>query len=243
NIQKPEKRIQENIVMTDDEEKVEGVEPTPAEKKKKGKGKTLIILVGGFFLSFAVICVGMYFVMKTMRPPVPPQTAEEIQGAVVDSMSQIAGDIIEDNVVVEEVPAIDLTKYGLPEDSLLAVDQVKRVIAQLEEERDDAYAQLSGIRLDLSSQEETSDSLQQELAELLQLQDKFDATSINRLARIFESMKAKEAAPVMVQLSDNVNVTILMKMKERPAAKILSEMPVSRAAAISRMISQKVLES
>ena len=229
--------------MADDEEKVEGVEPTPIEKKKKGKGKTLIVLIGGFFLSFAVICVGMYFVMKTMRPPVSPQTAGEIQGAEMDSMSQIAGDIIEDTLIVEEVPAVDLTKYGLTEDSLLEADQVKRVIAQLEEERDKAYAQLAGAQQDLSSQEEASDSLQRELAELLQLQDKFDATSINRLARIFESMKAREAAPVMVQLSDNVNVTILMKMKERPAAKILSEMPVSRAAAISRMISQKVLES
>ena len=229
--------------MADDEEKVEGVEPTPIEKKKKGKGKTLIVLIDGFFLSFAVICVGMYFVMKTMRPPVPPQTAGEIHGAEMDSMSQIAGDIAEDTLIVEEVPAVDLTKYGLTEDSLLAADQVKRVIAQLEEERDKAYAQLAGAQQDLSSQEEASDSLQRELAELLQLQDKFDATSINRLARIFESMKAREAAPVMVQLSDNVNVTILMKMKERPAAKILSEMPVSRAAAISRMISQKVLES
>ena len=96
---------------------------------------------------------------------------------------------------------------------------------------------------DLNEKEETVVSLNNELEELLALEGDLDRKRITRLAKILESMKPQEAAPVMGQLTDDLNVVILMKMKERPAGKILSEMPVPRAAAISRRISQKVLES
>jgi flagellar motility protein MotE (MotC chaperone) len=205
------------------------------KRQSKGKGMKILMLAGGFLVSFAVICVGMYFVLEKVTPIPPPESIQEAADMSADTLS--------DTVAIPEVPDIDLTEYGLPADSLIAADEVKRAIAGLLEEQDQTRSELVQIQDNLNSRTITVDSLRRELAELMEQEGKIDARQINRLARIFESMKPAEVAPVMSQLTDDVNVMILMKMKERPAGKILSEMPVSRAAAISRMISEKILES
>jgi flagellar motility protein MotE (MotC chaperone) len=216
--------------------------PTTVEEKKPGKAKTLLVLVGGFFLSYAVICFGMYFLLKTLQPPV--QLIEQVAG---DSSSAISNTLAFDNSADASapkaiIPDIDLTAYGMPAGDMIPADSVKVAIAKLVEDRDIARNALAEVQRNLASKEQKADSMQQELAGLLKNMDDLDARRISRLAKIFESMKADAAAPVIAQLSDDVTVSILMQMKERPAAKILSEMPVTRAAAISRLISQKVLE-
>jgi len=225
--------------MAKDDQKEKKKKEKPKKKDKKGR-IPIIFLAGGFLLSFLVICIGMYFVLKTLQPEIPPEIAEE---AVTQDSTMFVDSVQSDSVNQPVVPDIDLTQYGLPEDSMITADQVKIAIAELLGDVDDANNQVTEVNKDLNEKKIAVDSLQNELQELLALEGNFDRKRINRLAKIFESMKPKEAAPVMGQLTDDINVVILMTMKERPAGKILSEMPVTRAAAISKRISQKVLES
>jgi flagellar motility protein MotE (MotC chaperone) len=216
--------------------------PAEVEEKKSGKAKTILVLVGGFFLSYAVICAGMFYLLNTLQPQ-----AQITEQAAKDSAGTVSGAQVSDNSAAASapkmvIPEIDLTEYGLPASDMIPADSVKVAIAKLVEDRNIARNALAEVQRNLASKQQKADSLQQELAGLLENLDDLDASRISRLAKIFESMKADAAAPVIAQLSDDVTVSILMKMKERPAAKILSEMPVSRAAAISRLISQKVLE-
>jgi len=222
-------------------EKVTNADTEPKKLKIPG----LVKWVGGFFVSFVAICVGMFFLLRSMQPPeitpvIPMTVGQSVPESTIAAAEEIPVVAIPSNNV--EIPDIDLTEYGLPAGGMIPADSVKVAIARLLQEKDKTQQELAAIQQNLTSKAQTADSLQHELAVLLQTQGDFDAKRISRLAKIFEAMKADEAAPVMAQLSDDVNVSILLKMKERPAAKILSAMPIPRAATISRLISQKVLE-
>ena len=220
------------------------------EEKPKSKKKTIIMMAGGFLLSFLVINVGMYFLLK-MTQPLPPQVAQKIQVSdsttnpvlVADTNATIPAGIESDTSAIAEKPIMDSAAYGLPQDSLIPASKVKEMMARLLKEQDTTQTQLSEVAAPLSTTEGSPDSNQAELRVLMAKGNNFDMNRIARLAKIFEAMKPKQAAPVLSQLDNDVIVLILLKMKERPAAKILGEMSVERAASISRQISQKVLES
>ena len=220
------------------------------EEKPKSKKKTIIMMAGGFFLSFLVINVGMFFLLK-MTQPIPPQVAQESLVSDSTAVSMVAADttgsipegIESDTSAMTEKPNMDLAAYGLPQDSLIPASKVKEMMARLLREQDSTHAQANEVAAPLSNTENTADSTQAELGVLMAKGSNFDMNRIARLAKIFEAMKPKQAAPVLSQLDNDVIIMILLKMKERPAAKILGEMSVERAASISRQISQKVLES
>jgi flagellar motility protein MotE (MotC chaperone) len=217
-----------------------------AEKKLKSK-KTILLMAGGFLLSFVVICVGMYFLLK-MTQPLPPAT-ELAQGTATtdttakDTTRALSEKIDSTTTPQSEESKTELAANALPEDSTVVAAKAKESAENLQNEKDTTQTPLSEAVAPPDLTESTSDSNGQELKALIQKGPAFDPNRITRLARIFEAMKPKQAAPVMSQLDNEVIVMILMKMKERAAAKILGEMSVERAASISRQISQKVLES
>ena len=63
--------------------------------------------------------------------------------------------------------------------------------------------------------------------------------SATRLARMYEAMKPEDAAPIVAALDTAVILDIMMRMKERPAAKILGRMDPALAAAISTRLSAR----
>lgn len=61
--------------------------------------------------------------------------------------------------------------------------------------------------------------------------------SANRLAKMYEAMKPDQAAPIMGSLELEIVLEIMSRMKERPAARILSKMDPGFAAEISTHLS------
>jgi MgtE-like protein len=59
-----------------------------------------------------------------------------------------------------------------------------------------------------------------------------------RLVRLYEGMRPKEAAAVIGQLDSGLSVTILLGMRERQAAKILGQLPPKKAAELITRMSQ-----
>ena len=59
---------------------------------------------------------------------------------------------------------------------------------------------------------------------------------ISKLARMYESMKPKEAADIINKIDDNTAVQILLKMEEEVAAKLLANMPSLKAATLSKVL-------
>ncbi|NQS98243.1 MAG: hypothetical protein HQ591_07305 [candidate division Zixibacteria bacterium] len=63
---------------------------------------------------------------------------------------------------------------------------------------------------------------------------------VARLVRIIDKMNAKETASIFAKLDDDFVVQLLLRMKERNAAKVLSIMPASRAARLTAKISEQM---
>jgi flagellar motility protein MotE (MotC chaperone) len=68
------------------------------------------------------------------------------------------------------------------------------------------------------------------------------AGRVKRLARLYEGMRAKEAAAVLERLERPLAMRILSLLSERQAGKILSAMNPSAAAEVSRLLGQATLE-
>lgn len=63
--------------------------------------------------------------------------------------------------------------------------------------------------------------------------------SAEKLAKMYEAMKPAQAAPILSALELDIILDIMIRMKERPAAKILSYMDAGLAAQVSTRMSLK----
>ena len=66
-----------------------------------------------------------------------------------------------------------------------------------------------------------------------------EAAEIDRLVRIFEGMKAKDAAPRLAALDDKVRIPIAAKLKDRALSAILSQMPAPEAKKLTELLAQR----
>jgi hypothetical protein len=74
---------------------------------------------------------------------------------------------------------------------------------------------------------------------LLAQADGREATEVDRLVKVFEGMKAKDAAPRMVVLDDSVRLPIAAKMKERSLSAIIAQMPPQEAKRLTESLSRR----
>ncbi|MDP3855905.1 MotE family protein [Phenylobacterium sp.] len=66
-----------------------------------------------------------------------------------------------------------------------------------------------------------------------------EQAEIDRLVKVFETMKAKDAAPRMVGLDDAVRVPMAARMKERSLAPILAAMPPAEARKLTELLARR----
>jgi flagellar motility protein MotE (MotC chaperone) len=71
------------------------------------------------------------------------------------------------------------------------------------------------------------------IGEMVEAQEK----STKKLAKLYESMPAKEAASILSGMDMELVLGVLKRMKERPAAKIMAALDPARAAALSSLMS------
>lgn len=60
--------------------------------------------------------------------------------------------------------------------------------------------------------------------------------NVRRLAKIYEAMRPEEAAPILQQMDNQSVIDLLLRMRQRNAARILTQFPAERAAQISQQI-------
>jgi flagellar motility protein MotE (MotC chaperone) len=74
---------------------------------------------------------------------------------------------------------------------------------------------------------------------LLNETDAKQAAEIDRLVKVFESMKAKDAAPRLSALDDSVRIPIAAKMKERSLSAIVAQMPAAEAKKLTEALARR----
>jgi flagellar motility protein MotE (MotC chaperone) len=100
----------------------------------------------------------------------------------------------------------------------------------LEEEK----AALSARESELRKRREELETLDEELSRKMAVIEKAESTRITQLAKLYNGMDARAVAQLMANLDDLTVVSILPRMKQQNAARVLQMIPAKRAARLSK---------
>jgi flagellar motility protein MotE (MotC chaperone) len=103
----------------------------------------------------------------------------------------------------------------------------------LEEER------LKILKADIQAQIEQLKKLKQELEQEKKGLEGKKKEQLVKVAKIYESMPAEEAAKAIEKLDDDTAILILTSLKPRTAGKVLGQIESARAASLSKKALQK----
>lgn len=82
-------------------------------------------------------------------------------------------------------------------------------------------------------------ALKGEVQGLLNQADAQEQAEVDRLVKVFEGMKAKDAAARMAVLDDGVRLPIAAKMKERSLSAVLAAMPAGEAKKLTESLAKR----
>lgn len=156
-----------------------------------------------------------------------PTIAKEGENAKKDGEEwRDAGDEDFTHSGVQEGLYRDLTKRreGL-EKREKALATREALLEAAEREMDQKVRELTGLRTEIEG--------------LLNKQSEEEKARAESLVRIYEGMKAKDAARIFNSLDTDVLLMVLTKMSERKSSPILAEMDAERARTITIMMSQQ----
>ena len=114
---------------------------------------------------------------------------------------------------------------------------------QREREMDTQLALLAAAEAKLDAKVKALNALKGDVQGLLTQVDAKEQAEIDRLVKVFEGMKAKDAAPRMVLLEDSVRLPIATKMKERALSAILAQMPAAEAKKLTEAMAERFAET
>lgn len=108
-----------------------------------------------------------------------------------------------------------------------------------EQDMDVQLALLAAAEAKLDAKMKALNGLKAEVAGLMTQADAKEQAEIDRLVKVFEGMKPKDAAPRMVLLDDAVRLPIAAKMKERALSAILANMPAAEAKKLTEALASR----
>ncbi len=114
---------------------------------------------------------------------------------------------------------------------------------QREQDIDVQLALLAAAEAKLDAKVKTLTGLKGDVQSLLNQADGKEQAEVDRLVKVFEGMKAKDAAPRMVLLDDAVRLPIAGKMKERALSAILAQMPPAEAKRLTESLSRRFADA
>jgi flagellar motility protein MotE (MotC chaperone) len=106
------------------------------------------------------------------------------------------------------------------------LDTQVQLIAAAEAKLDARIAQMNGLKSDVQN--------------LLNQSDQQAQAETDRLVRVYEAMKPKDAANRMTLMDDSVRLPMAAKMKERALAAILAQMPPEDAKALTEKLANRL---
>lgn len=159
-----------------------------------------------------------------------PAEGDAATNAVIPAGGDVSGD------AVAATAAPEPAQCETPEDMLLLIAREREQIAV---QKADAEAKIAEAAL-------ASEALNAEIARLEALKKEIDSFAaarseaqqeeLERLVKVYETMKAKEAAALLEEMDMGTTMELFGLMKERKAASILGAMNPVRARAISRIL-------
>jgi flagellar motility protein MotE (MotC chaperone) len=139
--------------------------------------------------------------------------------------------------------AAELAKEaGLSPAELQVLQSLGSRRGELDRREEDLSTQLglmAAAEAKLDAKVKALNGLKADVQSLLAQANGREATEVDRLVKVFEGMKAKDAAPRMVLLDDSVRLPIAAKMKERALSAIIAQMPPPEAKRLTESLSRR----
>jgi len=110
---------------------------------------------------------------------------------------------------------------------------------QRESDLNTQLALLAAAEAKLDAKAKALAGLKADVQGLLTQADGHEAAEVDRLVKVFEGMKPKDAAPRMTLLDDSVRLPIAAKMKERSLSAILAQMPPAEAKKLTESLAKR----
>lgn len=139
-----------------------------------------------------------------------------------ETIARYMGKIPDTVAVTDTVPSLAQLK---------ALDFTKR-----ENELDEREGEITEEEQRLAFQRDSLSQVRRELELLITQREQGTQERIQKLAKIYDSMRPETAAPILEQLDEQIIVQIMSEMQERQVAKVLAEIdPITAADIIQRL--------
>ena len=112
-----------------------------------------------------------------------------------------------------------------------------------ENDLDTQLALMAAAETKLDAKVKALNALKAEIQGLLTVADQKQGPEVDRLVKVFESMKPKEAAPRFVLLEDSVRLPIAAKMKERALSAMMAQMPPAEAKKLTEGLAARFIDA
>lgn len=187
---------------------------------------------------------------KPAKGKAPDQAKEEPAAATGEGKAAAASSLPPPTLKPQPIcapTAAELAKEaGLSPAELQVLQSLGERRGQLDQRESDLDAQLAllaAAEAKLDAKVNALNALKRDIQGLLSQTDQRQQTEIERLVKVFEGMKPKDAAPRLVLLDDAVRLPIAAKMKERSLAAIVAQMPPAEAKKLTEALAKRFSEA
>jgi flagellar motility protein MotE (MotC chaperone) len=178
---------------------------------------------------------------KSDKPGKPGDPAAPT-GEAKDTAAALPPPTITPKAVCAPTAAELAKEAGLSPAELQVLQSLGSRRGELDKREDDLSTQLAlmaAAEAKLDAKLKALNGLKSDVQGLLAQADGREATEVDRMVKVFEGMKAKDAAPRMVLLDDSVRLPIAAKMKERALSAIIAQMPPQEAKRLTESLSRR----
>ncbi|MCR5874910.1 hypothetical protein LRS10_12440 [Phenylobacterium sp. J426] len=126
---------------------------------------------------------------------------------------------------------------------LQSLGERRGVLDARENDLNTQLALMAAAEAKLDAKIKALNGLKGEVQGLLTQADAMEQAEIDRLVKVFEGMKAKDAAPRFTALDDSVRLPIAAKMKERSLSAIMAQMPASEAKKLTEGLAKRFTDA
>jgi flagellar motility protein MotE (MotC chaperone) len=139
--------------------------------------------------------------------------------------------------------AADLARQaGLSPSELRILQSLGARRGELDQREKDLSTQLTlmaAAEAKLDARLKALNAVKADIAGLIGQADGQKASEVDRLVRVYEKMKPKDAAAIFVALDDKVRLPVAAKMKEQALAMVLAQMPPAEAKALTERLAER----
>ena len=175
---------------------------------------------------------------KSVKPAVPGAAT----GEAADTAAALPPPTITPKAVCAPTAAELAKEAGLSPAELQVLQSLGSRRGELDKREDDLSTQLAlmaAAEAKLDAKLKAMNGLKADVQGLLAQANGREATEVDRMVKVFEGMKAKDAAPRMVLLDDSVRLPLAAKMKERALSAIIAQMPPAEAKRLTESLSRR----